>query len=118
MTGPLPRPGDTALLLLADMLDKADERHKARGEPSYRQDMFFHRCGTPACAVGHWLAAEGHTDCVGLIANNYMRLLNVFGLKSRAWAELFGSTAPNSSAQEAAARIRTFVKARSPVPVA
>ena len=46
------------LLELADILDRADAEHEARGEPGYDQERYTHNCGTPACALGHWMAAN------------------------------------------------------------
>lgn len=46
------------LLELADILDRADAEHEARGEPGYDQERFAHSCGTAACALGHWAAAH------------------------------------------------------------
>lgn len=48
--------GSVRLLELADVLDTADERHHAKGEPKYLQAMYRHKCGTPACAMGHYAA--------------------------------------------------------------
>ncbi len=50
--------GAQNLLRLADILDAADAGHRARGEPAYRQSAYRHACGTPACAIGHWVAAH------------------------------------------------------------
>lgn len=50
--------GMSRLMELADILDEADEQHWARGEPLYDQGSWLHPCGTPACALGHWAAAN------------------------------------------------------------
>lgn len=47
--------GERRLLKLADVLDLADERHRAKKEPTYDQGQITHDCGTPACAIGHWI---------------------------------------------------------------
>lgn len=44
------------LLKLADILDVADAEHKRKGEPTYDQSELAHPCGSPACAVGHYIA--------------------------------------------------------------
>lgn len=46
------------LLELADILDRADADHDAKGEPRYKQYVYTHECNTPACALGHWAAAH------------------------------------------------------------
>lgn len=46
--------GNRRLLKLADILDRADALHRKQHEPTYNQSRFFHSCGTPACAMGHW----------------------------------------------------------------
>lgn len=43
---------------LADILDAADAEHVRRGEQPYNQDLYTWPCGTPACALGHWAAAN------------------------------------------------------------
>jgi hypothetical protein len=116
MTGPLPRPGDTALLLLADMLDKADEEHEKRGEPTYDQTAFAHSCGTPACAIGHWMAAEGRQPPIPR-AEDYARLMDVFEINVVDWAFLFGGRLPFWSGKRAARNIREFVRMRSAIKV-
>ncbi len=50
------RIGMNRLSRLADILDVADKEHRAKGERKYLQSQFFHPCGTPACALGHWAA--------------------------------------------------------------
>lgn len=47
--------GERRLLKLASALDVADEIHRARKEPTYDQKQIKHDCGTPACAIGHWI---------------------------------------------------------------
>jgi hypothetical protein len=116
MTKALPNPGDTALLLLADMLDKVDLNHFKAGEPTYDQTAYFHPCGTPACAIGHWLFAEGRKTpyrC-NIPQEEYRRLADIFELKNgREWGDLFGGW--DRSAEQEAELIREFVKKRSKV---
>jgi hypothetical protein len=50
--------GAERLLKLADILDAADALHRENKEPRYNQEAFIHPCGTPACALGHWAAAN------------------------------------------------------------
>lgn len=50
--------GNARLLELADILDGADEEHEKRKEPKYSQIHFVHRCGSAACALGHWALAK------------------------------------------------------------
>lgn len=52
------RYGAKRLLELAKLLDGADALHEKRGEPTYSQTAIRHECGTPACAIGHWGAAN------------------------------------------------------------
>lgn len=51
--------GKERLLKLADILDVADAEHRKNKEPTYDQCTLIHAdCGTPACALGHWAAAN------------------------------------------------------------
>jgi hypothetical protein len=50
--------GKERLLKLADILDVADAEHRKNNEPAYDQCSVGHPCGTPACALGHWAAAN------------------------------------------------------------
>lgn len=47
--------GERRLLKLAGILDEADAAHRAKKEPTYDQEQITHECGTPACAIGHWI---------------------------------------------------------------
>jgi hypothetical protein len=51
--------GNRRLLRLADILDKvpADKRMPDY-LPAYYQRDFVHKCGSPACALGYWAAAN------------------------------------------------------------
>lgn len=113
MSGPLPRPGDISLLLLADILEHADERHEAAREPLYDQTTWDHPCGTPACAIGHWLAQEGRKHYRPTEYDLNHRLPALFELGSKQWAYLFGyPPGYPRTAKEAAERIRAFVAER------
>jgi hypothetical protein len=50
--------GNRRLLRLRSILLKADALHRRRKEPGYAQSTFRHECGAPACALGHWAAAN------------------------------------------------------------
>lgn len=108
--------GNANLLLLAEILETADEQHVKRREPTYSQCTWAHPCGTPACAIGHW--------------NNFKkRPMNMDSAREKlcagefavvpgtnAWSHLFGySPGYPKTAKESAARIREFVARRSPV---
>lgn len=41
---------------LCRILRSADAKHVKAGEPIYRQSLWQHPCGTPACALGHYAA--------------------------------------------------------------
>lgn len=47
--------GERRLLTLAWDLDTADEKHRSKKQPTYDQHQIKHNCGTPACAIGHWI---------------------------------------------------------------
>lgn len=47
--------GERRLLKLAGILDVADAVHRANKEPTYDQQQIKHNCGTPGCAIGHWI---------------------------------------------------------------
>ena len=52
--------GNAKLLKLAKILDTADEQHMRNDERTYKQSLWVHPCGAPACALGHWAAANPH----------------------------------------------------------
>jgi hypothetical protein len=115
--------GMARLLQLAEMLDRADEEHKRKGEPGYDQERYRHGCGAPACGLGHWAAAN--PDRWKLDVDTYAPALKhgltfIFGLRaaehdfaltSRETLELFEVYGCNNAktALEAAAYIRAFV---------
>lgn len=107
------------LLALADILDKADELHTARGEPTYLQGCYTHPCGTPACALGHWAVANPDrwsfacgTPYLILSASGVSRCAqSEFGLSWHESEEIFGSEGCDfaETAKQAADYIRDFV---------
>jgi hypothetical protein len=106
--------GNINLLLLADILDNADAKHIAAGEPTYDQTDWAHDCGTPACAIGHWQAFKGRrvrpeNDDLNRCAHEFS-----MDIGSDEWAKLFGYKPGYArSASEAAEKIRKFVTTRS-----
>jgi hypothetical protein len=117
--------GQARLLELADILDRADEEHRAKGEPGYSQRRFLHHCGTPSCALGHWAAAhpERWTMMTG-IPGRWMPFnqidpaltagMHEFCITGGEWEELFEGIGCGGAktAKQAAAYIREFVKRR------
>jgi len=103
---------DINLLLLASILDDADARHIAAGEPTYDQTNWRHPCGTPACAIGHWnFHRTGRADPSD---SDLERYRIEFGLDDEQWAYLFGFRPGYAkSATEEANRIRAFVSDRA-----
>lgn len=123
------------LLRLADILDAAHAEHiKHTPGMGYDQRNFLHTCGAPACALGHWAAANPETWGVQELIENdviyHRRLTRVgamshlvgrqffgawhdFGLKEYEGAaeELFGSRGCGGAqtAADAARYIRAFV---------
>lgn len=104
--------GNINLLLLADILEDADERHMAAGEPTYDQTTWTHDCGTPACAIGHWLAHEGR-PVPRPREDDFPRLRALFAVDELQWARLFGyRTGYERTARGEARLIREFVSQR------
>lgn len=113
------------LLELATILDKADALHREHEEPAYSQRIYYHRCGTPACALGHWAAAHPdtwvtwHEDPLSgyptMRFNNQSscsrRVMLEFDLEEDESDELFNSDGCGNAktAADAAAYIRAFV---------
>lgn len=119
--------GNARLLQLADILDIADEGHIERQEPTYRQNIFAHACGTPSCALGHWAATNTDRWHFGqrdefpelyLKSDPYLPLYkaaqNEFCLSSGEEAQLFGCNGCRhaTTAKQAAKYIREFVAKR------
>lgn len=101
------------LLELAEILETADEKHLARGEPTYEQDFASHDCGTPACALGHWVAAK-HPVEYKIQRWSWGQIMQQdFGLDDEYADIIFGSDGCGraQTAKDAAAFIRTFVEA-------
>lgn len=69
--------GERRLLKLADILDEADATHRAKKEPTYDQEQVTHDCGTPACAIGHWI--HHSRGRVVLTDNDILLHTEVFG---------------------------------------
>ena len=123
--------GNKRLLLLASILDTADQLHGQRGEPTYDQQRMTHPCGTPACALGHW--AEARRDLwtidVSLGAPLYVHrqtqtygyvegAVEDFALTEDDAEELFGEKGCGGAktAMQASAYIREFVRKRQEGP--
>lgn len=111
--------GARRLLKLADILDVADAEHRKKGEPRYDQGMLAHRCGTPACALGHWAfqnrrrgweLRDGSPLLQGRPAGTWATAAE-FGISSVEDAQLFSSFGCGraSTAKAAARYIRKFV---------
>jgi hypothetical protein len=117
------RTGNRRLLKLADILDVADALHRKRGEPGYDQGREEHDCGTPACAWGHYAysTAARRKKFVRLIpyagveSANYNDSMTEFSLSVAEKNEVFGIDGCDSAstAAQAAAYIRDFVRARA-----
>lgn len=116
------------LLRLAKLLEVADERHRAKNEPAYKQHLLVHNCGSPGCAIGHYAAANKARGWAikrdktyremrvvikrkGLLGICDPRVQKEFAISAAEASELFSATgcdgAPTASA--AAAYIRMFV---------
>lgn len=113
------REEDKRLMLLAAHLEHADERHEERGEPTYWQGRAVHKCGTPACALGHsyafYLAGrERWTLPKRSAARMAYNACLFYGLNNTEWEELFGYVGCGNAqtAKQAAAYIRGFVMRR------
>ena len=121
--------GNARLLRLADILDAADDAaHIQQHEPTYDQQRYVHQCGTPACALGHWAAANPDRWYIGLDSlgdahifcrsNDSLDLDEAscleFSLSSREAVRLFGLSGCNHArtAKDAATFIRSFVRSR------
>jgi hypothetical protein len=101
------------LLLLAANLDIADERHLARGEPTYDQTEITHDCGTPACAMGHndYLYREASRKWQWRV---HWEEVNFFDMLENEAAAMFGRYGCNraKTAKQAADYIRDFAMTR------
>ncbi len=114
--------GMNRLNRLADILDVADRQHRANNEPRYKQGIFVHGCGTPACALGHW--AFNNQSRWKFDDGTYPMLRNCdygwcgdgavkeFGITHAEVCEIFGSDGCDGAktAKQAAKYIRKFVK--------
>ncbi len=121
--------GNQRLLQLADILDTADQRHLKSSEPPYCQSRYLHPCGTPACSLGHWAAANPdrweivpapEAGDIEIIYKPdpesplHMAARLEFSLSRMEEVSLFGLTGclDATSAKDAAAYIRAFVARR------
>lgn len=114
---------------LADLLDTVDKEHRARKEPTYDQSHYFHPCGTPSCALGHWAAAHPRRWRVrrsgydgrrlypllrgGNFADSHLSsVMHEFGLNSDDVDMLFGHQGCNKAktGKQAARFIRKFIQ--------
>jgi hypothetical protein len=115
------------LLKLAEILDVADEKHAEDNEPAYDQGRFYHRCGTPACALGHW-AAHNPDRWKMVHGVPYLRgqrphadwgeAREEFGITNVEAAQLFGGYGCGDArnGRQAAKYIRQFVADRCATP--
>ena len=114
--------GNERLLKLAAILDVADAEHRKKKEPTYDQTEIVHPCGTPACAVGHWAAANPdrwqiRNECTYLKGSRLGPISAVceeFVISDDEYRELFGMSGCGEAktAKQAAKYIRRFVKRR------
>jgi hypothetical protein len=90
---------------LARILNTADAEHRENGEPTYSQLYHFHPCGTPACALGHYIehARRAPTFLFDRVKE--------FGLSREELYELFGAVGCGGAktAKQAAKYIRKFI---------
>jgi hypothetical protein len=116
-----PDMGNKRLIQLAEILEAADENHASRGEPLYEQQIYTHPCGTPACALGHWAAANPQSWAFssgapyGLTTGSRWNQCAIdFHLGLDEIDELFGMFGCGlpSTSKEAASYIRGFVSRR------
>lgn len=120
------RYGAKRLLRLAAVLDTVDAEHAKKGEPGYCQSIGGHPCGTPACALGHWVKhsrgrltlklnpAIGSMHFVYPSTDDYHEAFiagHEFGLDFTEGSKLFGVRGCGlaKSGKEAAHYIREFV---------
>ena len=124
MASHTPDLGNERLLQLAAILQVADEVHVHRREPTYDQQKYTHACGTPACALGHWAAANPESwvfECgvpVGRTNGSRWNQAAIdFHLSSQEYEELFGPFGCGlpKTAKSAASYIREFVARRQAV---
>lgn len=105
---------------LACVLDVADDFHAMNGEEGYAQTRFVHPCGTPACALGHWVAHKYPKKVNHLKDARQLGTIIVdicekdFGIAQWAystWLKLFGPDGCKGAKTsiQAAAYIREFV---------
>lgn len=124
--------GNRNLMKLAAILDKADAEHRKKGEPTYKQEAVAHGCGTPACAIGHWMAnvESQRYEFFKLRENGGLyrfrsnrAFVDIIGLGERTFHlteeqsdDLFGSEGCDEAqtAKQAADYIRKFVRGRCP----
>jgi hypothetical protein len=116
--------GERRLLTLAADLAVVDANYRAKKRPTYSQRTIKHDCGTPACAIGHWirrargrivLSKDGvltHKEtlftCEGVSAVGSIE----FRITRDQAYELFGGIGCGgaTTAKQAASYIRQFVK--------
>jgi hypothetical protein len=90
---------------LARILDTADAEHRENGEPTYSQCLYVHPCGTPACALGHYVKRTRRTQSRALDE------AKEFGLRHAEADELFwaGGCGGARTAKQAAKYIQKFI---------
>ncbi len=103
---------------LISILEAADDIHDKRKEPSYDQYSYMHSCGTPACALGHYVASNKRWVLINRIpflknGNKDLRqdTKDEFGITSDESDQLFGPTGCGRArtAKQAAWYIRQFL---------
>lgn len=78
--------------------------------PSYNQGRVHHACGTPACAMGHYMAAYPKGRLAAINEHEH------FGISWAEAEELFGESGcgnADRSKRKAAAYIREFIKRKT-----
>jgi hypothetical protein len=117
--------GNRRLLRLAAILDKVPtDQTLPDGQPIYDQKQYVHPCGSPACALGHWAAANPkrwEIDRSILVKKDsplssvVRSAMDEFNLSYLTVDDLFGSygCGKAKTGPEAAAFIRNFVANRS-----
>jgi len=111
---------------LAKILFTADEKHSQNDEPEYDQGRYMWPCGTPACALGHWAAANpkrwklkrtGYSEKVPLLREKTTNdpiedAAKEFGLDYNEVSELFDGDGCGwaRTGREAAIYIENFIR--------
>jgi hypothetical protein len=110
--------GNKRLLELADILMKAHRkymRRKTKMDGGYNQLKITHECGSPACAMGHYIAAHPRKWSKFIVEVRGINIgMKEFSLEHGELNAIFGVDGCNRAhtAKDAAIYIREFVKQR------